>query len=116
MKRYKKVLREFKRRKNLRSSYAAVGADRNTVVASAASAELAIVSQAKYEEHRHSHSRGQKLKIFIMKCSDALSNDPALLSEVEHLRKNGKLLPIIKEKVKCGMKCSLRAAVFQFLL
>lgn len=98
VKRYKTVLREFRRGKNLRSSYAAVGVDRNTVVASAAIAELAIVSRAKYEELLHSHSRGQKLKIFIMKCSDALSNDPALLSEVEHLKKSGKLLPIIKRK------------------
>lgn len=98
MKRYKKILRQFRHGKNLRSSYKAVGVDRNTVVASAAIAELAIVSQTKYEELLQGYSRGQKLQTFIQKCSDALCNDPALLSEVDKLKKNGKLLPIIKRK------------------
>ena len=50
MKRYKKVLCEFRRGKNLRSSHTAVGVDRNTVVASAAITELAIVAWANREE------------------------------------------------------------------
>ncbi|XP_026064513.1 coiled-coil domain-containing protein 106-like [Carassius auratus] len=45
VKRYKKILRQFRHWKNLRSSYKAAGVDRNTVVSSAAiAAELAIVS------------------------------------------------------------------------
>lgn len=87
VKRYKKALFEFRRGKNLRSSYTAFGLDRSTVVASSAIAELAIVSWAKYEELLHGHSRGQRLKIFIKKCSDALTIDPTLLSEIEHLKR-----------------------------
>ena len=59
--------------------------------------------------------------IFIMKCSDALSNDPTLLSKVEHLKKKWKASPHKQEKVKGvwvnltpGSKCSLSAAVFKF--
>ncbi|MGL5956379.1 MAG: hypothetical protein ACRC0X_07240 [Brevinema sp.] len=100
VKRYKKVLHHFRKGKNLRSSYKAVGVDRNTVVASAAIAELAIVSQKKYEEVLQGYSRGQKLQTFIQKCSDVLSNDPTLMLEVDQLKKNGKLLPIIKRKLK----------------
>ncbi|ROL50003.1 SCAN domain-containing protein 3 [Anabarilius grahami] len=82
VKRYKKVLHHFRQGKNLRSSYKAVGVDRNTVVAGAPIAELAIVSQTKYEELLQGYSRSQKLQAFIQKCSDVLSNDPALLSEI----------------------------------
>ncbi|XP_043089582.1 uncharacterized protein LOC122335878 [Puntigrus tetrazona] len=67
VKRYKRSSIQFRQGKNLRSSYKAVGVDRNTVVASAA-----IVSPTKYEEVLQGYSRGQKLQT----SSDVLSNDP----------------------------------------
>ncbi|KAL6463646.1 hypothetical protein MHYP_G00280370 [Metynnis hypsauchen] len=44
VRRYRKILQQYKRGKNLHAAYKAVGVDRNTVVANAPIAELAIVA------------------------------------------------------------------------
>ncbi|KAG9267244.1 coiled-coil domain-containing protein 106-like [Astyanax mexicanus] len=98
VRRYKKILHQYRREKNLRDTYRAVGVDRNTVVASAPIAELAIVAPQVYSKVLEGYSRQEKLQVFAKKCADVFNNDVQLLNNVEMYKKKNKLLPLMKRK------------------
>ncbi|XP_049336219.1 coiled-coil domain-containing protein 106-like [Astyanax mexicanus] len=98
VRRYKKILHQYRRGKNLRDAYRAVGVDRNTVVANAPIAELAIVAPQEYSKVLEGYSRQEKLQVFAKKCEDVLNNDVQLLNNVEMYKKKNKLLPLMKRK------------------
>ncbi|XP_017567428.1 coiled-coil domain-containing protein 106-like [Pygocentrus nattereri] len=98
VRRYRKILQQYKRGKNLHAAYKAVGVDRNTVVANAPIAELAIVAPQEYSKLLESYSRQEKLQVFAKKCMDILNNDVQLLTTVEMYKKKNKFLPLMKRK------------------
>ncbi|KAL7837365.1 hypothetical protein SRHO_G00270760 [Serrasalmus rhombeus] len=98
VRRYRKILQQYKRGKNLRTAYKAIGVDRNTVVASVPIAELAIVAPQEYSKLLEGYSRQEKLQVFAKKCMDILNNDAQLLTTVEMYKKKNKLLPLMKRK------------------
>ncbi|KAL6466828.1 hypothetical protein MHYP_G00246320 [Metynnis hypsauchen] len=57
VRRYRKILQQYKRRKNLHAAYKAVGVDRNTAVANAPIAEIAIVAPQEYSKLLEGYSR-----------------------------------------------------------
>ncbi|KAL7863389.1 hypothetical protein SRHO_G00123730 [Serrasalmus rhombeus] len=92
VRRYRKILQQYKRGKNLHTAYKAIGVDRNTVVASAPIAELAIVAPQEYSKLLEGQ---EKLQVFAKKCMDILNNDAQLLTTVEMYKKKNKLLPLM---------------------
>ncbi|XP_036426068.1 coiled-coil domain-containing protein 106-like [Colossoma macropomum] len=93
VRRYRKILQQYRRGKNLHAAYKAISVDRNTVVANAPIAELAIVAPQEYSKLLEGYSRQEKLQVFAKKCMDA-----QLLTTVEMYKKKNKLLPLMKRK------------------
>ncbi|RXN38430.1 coiled-coil domain-containing protein 106-like [Labeo rohita] len=94
IKRYRKVLKAYKKGRKLSVAYRKVGVDRNTIVANAPICELAVVAPKKYKELLVAHTPQQRLQDFAKKCLEVLINDPNLLRDVEHQKKKGKLIPL----------------------
>ncbi|CAL8319042.1 unnamed protein product [Arctogadus glacialis] len=97
IKRYRKVLKAYKKGRKLSVAYRKVGVDRNTVVANAPICELAVVAPKKYKELLVTYTPQQRLQDFAKKCLEVLINDPNLLRDVEHQKKKGKLIPLSKK-------------------
>lgn len=72
------------------------GVDRNTIVQSAAIAELAIAAPEKYEEINDKHGKGEKLSSIALKCQDAIMIDENIANKIQTMKTDGKLLPIKK--------------------
>nr|XP_055065269.1 coiled-coil domain-containing protein 106-like [Misgurnus anguillicaudatus] len=96
VKRYESVLGIFKRGSNMADAFRKYGVDRNTIVQSAAIAELAIAAPEKYEEINDKHGKGEKLSILAQKCQDAIMADENIANKIQTMKTDGKLLPIKK--------------------
>ncbi|KAL6481238.1 hypothetical protein MHYP_G00093180 [Metynnis hypsauchen] len=83
IRRHRKILQQYRRVKNLHVAYKAIGVDRNTVLANAPIAELAIVAPQEYSKLLEGYSQQEKLQVFAKKCMDILNNDAQLLITVE---------------------------------
>ncbi|KAK1797521.1 hypothetical protein P4O66_000814 [Electrophorus voltai] len=95
VRRYKKI---YRRGKSLCDAYKAVGVDRNTVMANAPIAELAILAPDQYTKLLEHYLQQEKLHVFAVKSADVLNNDMLLLTTVEMYKKKNKLLPLMKRK------------------
>ncbi|CAM4536041.1 unnamed protein product [Leuciscus chuanchicus] len=96
VKRYKSVLEIFKRGSNMAEAFRKYGVDRNTIVQSAAIAELAIAAPEKYAEIHDKQEKGEKLSNITQKCQDAIMADENIVNIIQTMKTDGKLLPIRK--------------------
>ncbi|XDV19305.1 hypothetical protein PO909_024799 [Leuciscus waleckii] len=96
VKRYKSVLEIFKRGSNMAEAFRKYGVDRNTIVYSAAIAELAIAAPEKYAEIHDKQEKGEKLSNITQKCQDAIMADENIVNIIQTMKTDGKLLPIRK--------------------
>ena len=81
------------------AAFAAVGVDRNTVVATAPIAELFIAEPQKYKEIFDSHKTGPKrikLAVFASECSREIERNSEIQENVSALKNEHKLLPLTK--------------------
>ncbi|XP_023814111.1 zinc finger CCHC domain-containing protein 10-like isoform X2 [Oryzias latipes] len=97
IKRYKKVLKAYKKGRKLSLAYQKVGVDRNTIVSNAPICELAVVAPKTYKELLGAHTPQQRLQDFSKKCLEVINSDPNLLRDVEHQKKKGKLIPLSRK-------------------
>ena len=98
LKRYLKVLEEFRAGNSLQGAYNALGVDRLTVVSTAPIAELYTVCRSKYEELRAGFVKD--LLGFAKQCQQAIAEDGELVAEVMRLKLRSVkgLLPIHKRQ------------------
>ncbi|XP_026100245.1 uncharacterized protein LOC113071095 [Carassius auratus] len=101
VKRYKSVLEFFKRGSNMAEAFRKYGVHnrtqfRNTIVQSAAIAELAIAAPEKYAEINEKQEKGEKLSNITQKCQDAIMADENIANIIQTMKTDGKLLPIRK--------------------
>ncbi|XP_026072614.1 coiled-coil domain-containing protein 106-like, partial [Carassius auratus] len=96
VKRYKSVLEIFKRGSNMAEAFRKYGVDRNTIVQSAAIAELAIAAPEKYAEIHEKQEKGEKLSNITQKCQYAIMADENIANIIQTMKTDGKLLPIRK--------------------
>ncbi|XP_023811426.1 coiled-coil domain-containing protein 106-like [Oryzias latipes] len=94
--RYRKVLKAFNKGQTLTAAFRKVGVDRNTVVCSAAVAELAIAAPQKYSELKQFHNPKKKLSDFTKACIDTIDANSQIEDTINTFKKSGQLLPLGK--------------------
>ncbi|XP_016360592.1 coiled-coil domain-containing protein 106-like [Sinocyclocheilus anshuiensis] len=94
VKRYKSVLEIFKRGSNMADAFRKYGVDRNTIVQSAAIAELVIAAPEKYEEINDKNAKGEKLSNIAQKCQDAIMADENIANKIQTMKTFKNNLPL----------------------
>ncbi|XP_078787557.1 uncharacterized protein LOC144984058 [Oryzias latipes] len=94
--RYRKVLKAFNKGQTLTAAFRKVGVDRNTVVCSAAVAELAIAAPQKYSELKQFQNPKKKLSDFTKACIDTIDANSQIEDTIDTFKKSGQLLPLGK--------------------
>ncbi|KAI7797431.1 putative coiled-coil domain-containing protein 106-like [Triplophysa rosa] len=97
VKRYKSVLEIFKRGNSMADSFRKYGVDRNTIVQSAAIAELAIAAPNKYSEIVDMLGKREKLSSITLKCQEVIMLDENIAHKIHTMKNDGMLLPIKKD-------------------
>lgn len=97
VRRYRAVLKHYKKSKSFVCAYKAVGVDRNTIVSMAPIAELAITDPPKFEELASDFTQKEKLADFAKRCSVAIS-DPDIKQKIEQYKNALLLLPLTKRQ------------------
>ncbi|XP_059403579.1 coiled-coil domain-containing protein 106-like isoform X2 [Carassius carassius] len=92
LKRYKKVLRAFKKEGSMTRAFIKVGVDRNTLALTAVVAEIQIISPEFYRSIPQFQPQQEKLFDFAPRCSEALTTE--MKASITSGKKSGKLLPI----------------------
>ncbi|XP_058621119.1 coiled-coil domain-containing protein 106-like, partial [Onychostoma macrolepis] len=92
LKRYKKVLRAYKKEGSMTRAFTKVGVDRNTLALSAVVAEIQIIDPEFYRSIPQFQPQQDKLFDFAQRCSEALTNE--VKASIISAKKSGQLLPI----------------------
>ncbi|XP_026108212.1 coiled-coil domain-containing protein 106-like [Carassius auratus] len=92
LKRYKKVLRAFKKEGSMTRAFIKVGVDRNTLALTAVVAEIQIISPEFFRSIPQFQPQQEKLFDFALRCSEALTTE--MKASITSGKKSGKLLPI----------------------
>ncbi|XP_067298886.1 coiled-coil domain-containing protein 106-like [Pseudorasbora parva] len=92
LKRYKKVLRAYKKEGSMSRAFIKVGVDRNTLALTAVVAEIQIMNPDFFCSIPQFQPQKEKLFEFSQRCSEALT--PEIKASISAGKKNGKLLPI----------------------
>lgn len=93
IRRYKDVLRIFKKCGSMKKAFAKMNVDRNTIARTAVIAELAITFQDTFQSLLTGDEDQIKICVLAERCHGAINEEMA--ETITACKKNGKLLPIM---------------------